>query len=155
MKALKKYFMYFTVVLTALVLTGCMGGMSNLKNAKNGFKQQKVVYHINDINKAFGALRNIKNHLNALGDKNANIVVVTHSSGAFTLVDGSQDRRGRSFDSAVQTLADRGVKFEICANTIRGKKINKSRINLHASIVPSGVARVIDLQQKGYLYIKP
>ena len=114
-----------------------------------------MLYHVNDINKAFGALRNVKNHLNALGDKNVKIIVVTHSSGAFTLVDGSQDKRGRSFESTIQTLANRGVKFEICANTIRGKRIDKNKINLNASIVPSGVARVADLQQQGYVYIKP
>ncbi len=154
MKASKKFFVLFISVITVVLVTGCAEGFSS-KTAKNGFKQQKVVYHINDINKAFGALRNVKNHLNALGDKNAKIIVVTHSSGAFSLVDGSQDKRGRSFESAVQTLSGRGVKFEICANTIRGKKIDKSRINLNAQVVPSGVARIIDLEQKGYLYIKP
>jgi intracellular sulfur oxidation DsrE/DsrF family protein len=144
-----------TAMIIGVLLTGCGGSYSGLKKAKNGFKKQQVVYHVNDINKAFGALRNVKNHLNALGDKNAEIIVVTHSSGAFTLVDGSQDKRGRSFEATVQTLANRGVKFEICANTIRGKKIDKNKINLNATVVPSGVARVADLQQRGYIYVKP
>ena len=139
----------------SLLLIGCGGKYDSMKKAKNGFRMQRVVYHVNDINKAFGALRNVKNHLNALGDKNAEIIVVTHSSGAFTLVDGSQDKRGRSFESTVQSLANRGVKFEICANTIRGKKIDKNKINLNATVVPSGVARVADLQQRGYIYVKP
>jgi len=52
-------------------------------------------------------------------------------------------------------LANRGVKFTICANTIRGKKINKNLINENAEIIPSGVAEVAFLQQKGYLYVKP
>ena len=142
----------FVSLFAAAMLTGCGGGG---KTAKNGFKSQKVIYHVNDINKAYGALRNVKNHLNALGDKNATVVVVTHSSGAFTLVDGAQDKRGRSFDATIQTLANRGVRFEICANTIRGKKIDKNKINLNAHITPSGVARVADLQQQGYLYVKP
>ena len=148
---------YGLIALLTAMLVGCGGGdnYKKLPNAKNGFKKQKVMYHVNDINKAFGALRNIKNHLNALGDKNVEIIVVTHSSGAFTLVDGSQDRRGRSFESTIQTLANRGVKFQICANTIRGKKIDKSKINLNAQITPSGVARVADLQQQGYVYVKP
>ena len=58
-------------------------------------------------------------------------------------------------NATIQTLANRGVKFEICANTIRGKKIDKNKINLNATVVPSGVARVADLQQRGYVYVKP
>lgn len=125
------------------------------KKANNGYNQQKVVYHINNVNTAKGALRNVKNHLNALGDKNVEIIVVTHSSGAFALVDGMKDKKGNTFSDQIAALANRGVKFKICANTIRGKKIDKSKINLNAKVVPSGVAEVAHLQQKGYLYVKP
>jgi intracellular sulfur oxidation DsrE/DsrF family protein len=128
--------------------------------AKNGYNKQKVVYHINDIHSATGALRNIKNHLNAVGDENVEVIVVTHSSGAFALVDGSmgkKDKNGKvyNFNDTIASLANRGVKFQICANTIRGKKIDKNKVSEYAEIVPSGVAQVADLQQKGYLYIKP
>jgi hypothetical protein len=122
---------------------------------KSSYKPQKIVYHINDIDTAKGALRNVDNHLNALGEENAEIIVVTHSSGAFALVDGAKDKKGNTFVSQVQALANRGVKFDICANTIRGKKIPEDKINLVANVVPSGVAEVAALQQQGYIYIKP
>jgi intracellular sulfur oxidation DsrE/DsrF family protein len=143
-----------------LALTATAYAVDPSKPAKNGYNQQKVVYHINDIAKAKGALRNIKNHLNALGDENAEIIVVTHSSGAFALVDGSmgkKDKEGKPYDfrDTVAALANRGVKFQICANTIRGKKIPKEKINENAEIVPSGVAQVAHLEQKGYMYVKP
>jgi intracellular sulfur oxidation DsrE/DsrF family protein len=128
--------------------------------AKNGYNKQKVVYHVNNIHTATGALRNVKNHLNALGDENIEVIVVTHSSGAFALVDGSmgkKDKNGKVYNlnDTVAGLANRGVKFQICANTIRGKKIDKNKISEYAEIIPSGVAQVADLQQKGYLYVKP
>jgi len=129
--------------------------------AKNGYDKQKAVYHVNNIHSATGALRNVKNHLNAVGDENIEIIVVTHSSGAFALVDGAMGKKspktGKVYDfrDQVAGLANRGVKFEICANTIRGKKIDKSKINENAEIVPSGVAEVVALQQKGYYYLKP
>jgi intracellular sulfur oxidation DsrE/DsrF family protein len=129
--------------------------------ALNGYDAQKVVYHINDINTAGGALRNAKNHLNALGDKNIEMIIVTHSSGAFALVDGAMGKKDKktdkvfNFSDQIAELANRGVKFEICANTIRGKKINKNLINEHAEVVPSGVAELAYLQQKGYIYVKP
>ncbi len=152
MKWNKFSILWVTFFSAATLLSSCGGGS---KSAKNGFKAQKVVYHLNDLDKAYGALRNVKNHLNALGDNNANIVVVTHSSGAFTLVDGAQDKRGHSFDASIKMLAKRGVRFEVCANTIRGKKIKKNKIHPNALITPSGVARVADLQQQGYVYVKP
>lgn len=129
--------------------------------ALNGYNPQKVVYHINDINKATGAFRNAKNHLNAVGDKNIEMIIVTHSSGAFALVDGAMGKKDKktgkvfNFSDTIAALAARGVRFEICANTIRGKKINKNLINEYAEIVPSGVAELAYLEQNGYLYIKP
>jgi intracellular sulfur oxidation DsrE/DsrF family protein len=130
------------------------------KPAKNGYNQQKVVYHINNIHSAKGALRNLKNHLNALGDENIEAIVVTHSSGGFAMVDGAmgkKDKKGKpyNFSDQIASLANRGVKFTICANTIRGKKIPKDKINENAEIIPSGVAHVAHLQQKGYIYVKP
>ena len=154
MSQMKKAGLIGATILLGATLVGCQQGQ-NLKKAKNGYFQQKAVYHINDINHAYGALRNVKNHLNALGDENADIIVVTHSKGAFTLVDGSKDKKGHTFEEAIQKLANRGVKFRICANTIRGKKIDKNKINLNAKIVPSGVAEIAHLEQQGYAYIKP
>jgi len=147
-----------------LVLASAVIGLSisaaQAGTAKNGYNKQKVVYHINNIHTATGALRNAKNHLNALGDKNIDMIIVTHSSGAFLLVEGSMGKKNKkgkvyNFTDTVASLANRGVKFQICANTIRGKKINKNKINENAEIIPSGVAQVADLQQKGYLYVKP
>jgi intracellular sulfur oxidation DsrE/DsrF family protein len=145
----------FTTLAAVALLGASLVGCNSYKPAKNGYNQQKVVYHINNLQTANGALRNVKNHLNALGDENAEIIVVTHSSGAFAMVDGTKDKKGNSFESTIQKLANRGVKFTICANTIRGKKINKNKINLNAKVIPSGVAEVAHLQQKGYLYVKP
>lgn len=147
------------IALAALVGLGSVAAQAG--TAKNGYDKQKVVYHINDINKATGALRNAKNHLNAVGDENIEMIVVTHSSGAFAMVDGAMGKKNPktgkvyNFNDQIASLANRGVKFEICANTIRGKKIPKDKINENAVVIPSGVAEVAHLQQKGYLYVKP
>ena len=156
MKLFKKVALIAATAMIALGVTTVNAG-----TAKNGYDKQKVVYHVNNIHTATGALRNVKNHLNALGDKNIEIIVVTHSSGAFALVDGSMGKKNKKtgkvydFKDVIATLSNRGVKFQICANTIRGKKIDKNKINVNAEIIPSGVAQVAFLQQKGYLYVKP
>ena len=68
-----------------------------------------------------------------------------------------KDKKGKTynFNDQIASLANRGVKFNICANTIRGKKIPTEKINENADVVPSGVAHVAHLQQQGYLYVKP
>lgn len=149
-----------TLLAAGLALTATAHAVDPSQPAKNGYNQQKVVYHINNVDDATGAFRNIKNHLNALGDENAEIIVVTHGAGAFALVDGAmgkKDKEGKPYDfrDMIAGLANRGVKFQICANTIRGKKIPKEKINENAEIVPSGVAQVAHLEQKGYMYVKP
>ncbi len=146
------------IALAALIGLGAT--TANAGTANNSYDKQKVVYHVNNIHTAKGALRNVKNHLNAVGDENIDLIVVTHSSGAFALVDGAmgkKDKSGKVYDfrDQIASLANRGVKFQICANTIKGKKIDKSKINENAEIVPSGVAQVAHLQQHGYLYVKP
>jgi len=152
---IKRGLALLAVGVLGVTLIGCGAANPERKAAKNGYKTQKVVYHLNDKEQGVAALRNIKNHLNALGDENVEIIAVMHSSGAFVVVDGATDAKGRTFSDAVQQLANRGVKFQICANTIRGKKIDKNKINLNATVTPSGVATVAELQYDGYVYVKP
>ena len=154
MKNVKTGLKLAAVATLGVALVGC-GGAAERKKAENGYKAQKVVYHMNDLNWGYRGLRNMKNHLNALGDKNLDAIMVFHSSGGFILVDGKKDKKGHTFGDQIQALANRGVKFRLCANTVRGKKIPKDKINLNAEIIPSGVAEVAELQHQGYVYVKP
>ena len=144
---LRKLLLMAMIVPFFLATAAC----STMQKAENGYNKQKVVYHVNDIHKAMGAFRNAKNHLNAVGDKNVDMIIVTHSSGAFALVDGAMGKKNPktgkvyNFSDQIASLANRGVRFQICANTIRGKKIDKNKINVNAEIVPSGVAQIADL----------
>lgn len=158
---MKKGIIVASALLSLVATSAFAAGPAKDGSAKNGYLKSKVVYHVNNIHTATGALRNAKNHLNAVGDKNIEMIVVTHSSGAFAMVDGSMGKKNKktgkvyNFSDTIASLANRGVKFTICANTIRGKKINKNLINENAEVIPSGVAEVAFLQQKGYMYVKP
>jgi len=158
---MKKGIIVASALLSLVATSAFAAGPAKDGSAKNGYLKSKVVYHINNIHTATGALRNVKNHLNAVGDDNIELIVVTHSSGAFAMVDGAMGKKNKKtgkpyqFADTIASLANRGVKFTICANTIRGKKINKNLINENAEVIPSGVAEVAFLQQKGYMYVKP
>jgi intracellular sulfur oxidation DsrE/DsrF family protein len=115
----------------------------------------KVVYYINTgLETASAALGNIRNHLNA--DPTAKITVVTHGPGIDFLLEGAKDSKGREFSGAVSELANQGVQFRVCNNTLQTRKIDPNKVLMEAKIVPSGVAEVARLQAKeGFVYVKP
>jgi uncharacterized protein len=115
----------------------------------------KVAYHVNTgIETAAGILGNVRNHLNA--DPKAKIVVVTHGAGIDFLLDGAKDSKGREFSGMVADLANSGVQFRVCNNTLTSRNIDASKVSMEAKIVPSGVSEVARLQAKeGYVYLKP
>lgn len=116
--------------------------------------QIKVVYHVNNSDGASAMLNNIRNHLNA--SPAARIVVVTHGPGIDFLVDGAKNANGNPYDIPVQELADRGVEFRVCKNTLDARKLDKSKLLPDTKIVPSGVAEIARLQaEEGFVYLKP
>ena len=134
--------------------------------AADSYGKQKVVYHINyDNPKAqAGALRNIGNHIRAVGAENLDAKVVLHGKGLSLLLDPaakSKLPKGNGTDqmnAKVSTLKDLGVAFAVCANTLKGKKISYENDLFDvqkADIVKSGVAELSALQMQGYTYIKP
>ncbi|MFK5894802.1 MAG: DsrE family protein [Pseudomonadota bacterium] len=136
--------------------------------AAERYGKQKVVYHINyDNPKAqAGALRNIQNHINAVGAENLDLKVVLHGKGLSLLLDSEAAKHTKlkagnasdSMQAKISGLKNQGVNFNVCANTLKGKKINYED-DLYdvskADIVPSGVAELAHLQGMGYIYIKP
>ena len=133
-----------------------------------GYGKQKVVYHINyDQPKAqAGALRNIQNHINAVGKENLDLKVVLHGKGLSLLLEpdalkNTKLKYGNANDvmtARIDGLKQQGISFNVCANTLRGKKISYENDLYDVSksdIVPSGVAELAKLQAEGYAYIKP
>lgn len=121
----------------------------------NAAEPIKVVYHLNEgIPQASRAIGNIRNHLNA--DPATKIVVVTHGLGIDFLLEGAVNQQDQPFAGAIGELANRGVEFRVCNNTLVARKIDASKVVPEAKIVPSGVAEVARLQaREGYVYLRP
>jgi intracellular sulfur oxidation DsrE/DsrF family protein len=149
------------VLFTLLVLT------IGATHADDRYGKQKVVYHMNvdDAPTQTATLGNIQNHINAVGSENIEVKVVMHGDGV-SLVMEPDALKGTKMKAANATpemqakisgLKQQGVKFEICANTLKGRNVPKNALydTDEADIVPSGVAELSRLQQMGYTYIKP
>ena len=115
----------------------------------------KVVYHVTDTEgQARLALGNIRNHLRA--DPTAKITVVALYKGINFMVEGATDANGNPYALSVEELAEKGVEFKVCKNSMDFFKVDPAKLLHEAKIVPSGVAEVARLQaQEGYAYIKP
>lgn len=121
------------------------------------YGKQKVVYHLNydDPKQLSGALRNIQNHINAVGAESLDLKVVLHGNGVGLLKLANDDP---NFESRILGLKTQDVQFQVCDNTLRGRKIDYEMdlFDVHEEdIVPSGVAELSRLQALGYTYIKP
>jgi uncharacterized protein len=121
------------------------------------YGKQKVVYHINggDPQQNQAALRNVQNHINAVGADNMDIKVVMHGAGLNLLINAKENENLRS---AVDSLKLQNVEFQVCNNTIVGRNLDLKKDLYDASekdVVPSGVAHLSYLQAQGYTYVKP
>lgn len=153
----------------ALILLTCISLLvGGIAVAGADYGKQKVVYHINydDPKVQAGALRNIQNHINAVGEEKLELKVVMHGKGHSLLLtpdqlENTKLKLGNATDemqTKITGLKNQGVGFQVCANTLKGKKINYEDDLFDvekADIVPSGVAEVAKLQAEGYSYIKP
>lgn len=142
---------------------------SAFADTSDRYGNQKVVYHINydDAKKQSSTLRNIQNHINAVGSDNLDIKVVMHGNGLSLLIKPEALKNVPKFKTAnatqemvqkIDQLKMQGVDFNVCANTIKGRGVDVAR-DLYDSkpddVVPSGVAELAYLQSQGYLYLRP
>ncbi|MCP4936192.1 MAG: hypothetical protein GY927_18810 [bacterium] len=155
---------YFTALFMALSVF-VLGTTASIAA---GYGKQKVVYHINYDNpkKQAGAMRNIQNHINAVGKENLDLKVVMHGKGVSLLLEPDSMKNTKlkfgnandNMTAKIDGLKQQGVDFQVCANTLRGKKISYENdlydVN-KGDIVPSGVAELAKLQGEGYAYIRP
>jgi hypothetical protein len=128
--------------------------------AQDRYPNQKVAYHINvpggDGDKYYmQALGNVQNHINAVEPGKIEVHVVMHGDGLEMLRDAKKNLK---LQGVISNLKNQKVVFAVCRNTLVGRKIDpdKDLFDVYKEdIVPSGVAELSRLQQRGFTYIKP
>jgi intracellular sulfur oxidation DsrE/DsrF family protein len=155
-------------ILAVLLMGIPLLGLTSGTMAEQSQGKQKVVYHVNsdDPKLEKAALRNVQNHINAVGAENLDLKVVLHGDGLALLLypEAKEHTKMKAANATeemqarVAGLKQQGVQFQICANTLKGRKINAEE-DLYdfstADVVASGVAQLAILQGQGYAYIKP
>ena len=153
--------------ITASIVSACMAlGINTSVNAgEYGF--QKIAYHVNydTAKRQAGALRNIQNHINAVGKDNMDLRIIMHGKGLSMLLLPEEAGNTKlpignatdALSAKIAGLKAQGVSFKVCANTLKGKKITLDQLYdaEKSDIVASGVAELAHLQARGFTYLKP
>ena len=120
-------------------------------------KKHKVVYHLNEpsVDKARFVLGNIQNHIDGVGGmKNVEAIeLVVHGPALrnFLTKDMNSDIK-----RALDELKSQGLGFEACGNTMKAFSITLEQLPPGTKPLPQGgVVRVMELQEQGYVYIRP
>lgn len=96
-----------------------------------------------------GVLNNVKNVREALGADATEVLVVAHSNGLGMLL-----QKENKFADRIKELADAGVVFAACENTMKKKNVSKADLLPSATTLDSGVAEVVRKQEAGWSYVK-
>ena len=106
------------------------------------------------MNLALNNAANVAAHYKALGKK-AGIQIVAYGPGLHMLRADSSPVKSRV---ATMSLEIEGLSFAACGNT-RANMAKQEGADIalvsEAKVVPSGVVTLLELQQRGYAYIRP
>ena len=99
-------------------------------------------------------LGNLRNHVEAVGKAHVEIRVVSLGDGVALFQSAANDE---GLSTRIDALKAMGVRFLVCANTLRERKIDRRTLYgvVEDDVVPSGVAELARLQGMGSAYIHP
>ncbi len=142
---------YFKVLMFGSMLAFSM----HHAQAADGFEpKHKVVIQVSTADPLVQkiAVNNAVNLQEFYGIDNVKVEIVAYGPGLslLTAASGQKDR--------VKSLVNQDITFSACANTMKGikKKTGKEPTLIQGvTVVPAGVARIVELQEQGYSYVRP
>ncbi|MGB3314289.1 MAG: DsrE family protein [Albidovulum sp.] len=122
-------------------------------------KTHHVAIHVDEddpqvMNMALNNAQNVANYYASQGDEVV-IEMVAYGPGLNMFVEGKSPVADRV--SAMSLEMD-NLSFAACGNTLKGMEAKSGQpvpLMSEAVVVPSGVVRLIELQEEGYAYVRP
>jgi uncharacterized protein len=114
----------------------------------------KVVFQINQAADAPAILGFVTNYL--VAEPSASVAVVGYAGGIDFMLKGARDAGGKPYANQLQALAEKGVLFKACGNTLKQRKLAADALSPQVTEVPGAVNEIIRLQtREGYAYFRP
>ena len=132
-------------------------GVAEASHLKESPKKHKIVYQLNEpgVEKTKFVLGNIQNHIAGVGGWGniESLELVVYGPALRNFVTKEMDP---AIKGALETLQAQGMGFGACGNTMKVFNISLDQLPDGTKHLPQGgVVRVMELQEKGYAYIKP
>lgn len=107
----------------------------------------RALFHLTEAGKTGAVLQAARNLRADMGD-GVEVEVVAHGDGvkAFLLT-------GHYVDD-VRRMNEEGVRFVVCANSMRAMNFSRDDFLRSIEVVPSGVGEIVRRQAEGYAYIR-
>ncbi len=96
-----------------------------------------------------GILNNVENLQKTFEGESTEIEIVAHGKGLGLIL-----KTNEALQDRLKRIADAGVRFAACENTMRRMNIKKEDLMPFAMTVDSGVAEVVRKQEASWSYVK-
>ena len=141
------------MALCACTLAGAWS-LAAVAEDEESLASHKVVIQVSTADPATQkmALNNAVNLQKDLGPDNVDIEIVAYGPGLSLMTKAGPEAE------RIPSLITSGIQFDACGNTI--KKVESEtgkqpQLIEGVKVVPAGVVRIMELQEKGYSYIRP
>ena len=143
------------VLVMASVLVALV--QADAAHLKESARKHKIVYQLDDagIDKAKFVLGNIRNHISGVGGSQniESLELVVFGPALKSFVQGSMDA---ALKQTLETLQGQGMTFGACGNTMKNFSITTEQLPAKSLVLPQGgVVRIMELQELGYIYLRP
>lgn len=141
-----------------VVFAGLLGAVVSQPAMADG-KTHYLAIHVDDndpakMNIALNNAANVTDYFKSKGET-VKIEIVAYGPGLNMYREDKSPVKGRI---AAMALSNENIKFSACGNTLAKmtkKEGKQPKLISEAHVVPSGVVRLVELQEEGYTYVRP
>ena len=139
------------VTLLVSLLSASVAGFSGA--AETSQDPHRVVMHLNsgDEKVQRGALNNIRNLYQEVGREHLLVELVVHGAGLPLLT--KKDSTLAPELAQLKTAYD--VEFTACSNTMKAQGLTRADLLEQVNLTVPAMVRLMELQEQGWVYIKP
>ncbi|ACS81443.1 DsrE family protein [Maridesulfovibrio salexigens] len=109
-----------------------------------------VVFHFDHDPQALEiAFSNIKNYMTFFDKNKTSVALVVNGPGAKLMVKSGE------YTEQLREISQLGAAIKVCNNALHHFNIDPEQLCPECVVVPAGIVEIVELQNKGFSYVKP
>ena len=136
-----------------VVLSGAAPALAS--HAAGGPALHRIVVQVNQDDPTLWnlVLNNVYNLITAMGAEHVDIKVVTYGPG----INMFRKEKSNVLDrlESLKKLGGGRVEYTVCSNTLKAMNVDRREIVEFVDDLYPGIVRIVELEEKGYVYLRP